>query len=207
MAKQGIPMHQNKLSAFVRGQPEDDRNPRLIRLKADVKRKVKFSKVLRSISPSWNSFPRNILLRKGGGGEDECSQFLAYSLELHPRIYTPFSPFWLIFKHYKRMEGLSPFLNTASQKLIFAFVFPIELWMLMQHSKTVFSRTSVLSTDSNLGHSWLSWVFGCSKWQKKYCLAFLKTMKRQFCFPLVSERLQVQENEVDEQKWKFFIEV
>lgn len=150
--------------------------------------------------------PQKHSSQKRRWGEDECSQFLAYSLKLHPRIYTPFSLFWLIFKRYKRMEGLSPLWNTASQKLIFAFVFPIGLWMLMQHSETVFSRPSVLSTNSSLGHSWLSWVSSCSKWRKKYCFAFLKTMKRRFCFPLVSERLQIHENEVDEQKWLFFIE-
>lgn len=75
MVKQGIPMHQNELFAFVRGQPKDDRNPRLIWLKADAKRKVKFRKVLRSTSPSWNFFPRNILLRKGGGGKMNVHSF------------------------------------------------------------------------------------------------------------------------------------
>ena len=144
--------------------------------------------------------PQKHSSQKRRWGEDEYSQFLAYSLKLHPRIYTPFSLFWLIFKHYKRMEGLSPFWNTASEKLIFALVLPIGLWMLMQHSKTVFSRPSVLSTNSNLGHSWLSWVSGCSKWRKKYCLAFVKTMKRRFCFPLVSER-------PDSRKWSGWAKV
>lgn len=50
------------------------------------------------------------------------------------------------------MEGLRSFLNIASQKLIFLFVFPIGLWLIIEHSKTVFpnSRQTVLSMDSDL---------------------------------------------------------
>lgn len=83
---------------------KDDRNPRLIWLKADAKRKVKFRKVIEVQAPRETSSPETFFSEKEVGGRWMFT-VSDYSLKLHPRIYTPFLSFWLIFKHYKEWRG------------------------------------------------------------------------------------------------------
>ena len=87
-------------------------------------------------------------------GEDEGSQFLAYSLELHSlNLHSLFS-LLANLQTLQKDGGVERFLKYSLSEVDFCICFSYRT-LLMEHSKTVFpnSRPSVLSTDSDLGHS------------------------------------------------------